>query len=217
MMKVTVFLLWLVLLSGPASAGSSEQQESPQFVSSHPKLSELDEDKPVSVKMSFQDVDIRDFVSYVSEVTGTNFILDPNVKGTVTVVAPTKVPVKEVPSFFQSVLEVHGYTIVKAGSVVKIVPSATARGKSVETKVNGELGTAQDKFVTQVIHLNYLSPADAKGLLTPLVSENSVIVSQPRSGTLIITDSHSNIRRLQRIIKAIDVPKAQEEISVVGK
>jgi type II secretory pathway component GspD/PulD (secretin) len=101
--------------------------------------------------------------------------------------------------------------------VVKIVSSATARGKSVETKGTEELGTAEDKYVTQVIHLNYLSPGDAKSLLTPLVSENSVIVSHPRSGTLIITDSYLNIKRLQQIIKAVDVPRAGKEISVVGE
>jgi general secretion pathway protein D len=167
--------------------------------------------------MDFHDVDIRDFVSYVSEVTGTNFILDPNVKGRVTVVSPTKVPVSEVFSFFQSVLEVHGYTTVEAGSVVKIVPSATAPGKSVETGLREESETAGDKFVTQVIHLNYLSPDDAKSLLTPLGSKSSVIASYPRSGILIITDFLSNIQRLREIIKAVDVPRAREDISVVGE
>ena len=216
-MKVTVFLLWFLLWSSPTAAASSEQPESAKSISVPGKSSESKEIERASVTMSFKDVDIRDFVSYVSEVTGTNLILGPNVKGRVTVVSLTKVPVKEVFSFFQSVLEVHGYTTVEAGSVVKIVPSATARGKSVETRVTEELGTAEDKYVTQVIHLNYLSPGDATSLLTPLVSENSVIVSYPRSGTLIITDSHSNIQRLQQIIKAVDVPRARKEISVVGE
>ena len=123
----------------------------------------------------------------------------------------------EVLSFFQSVLEVHGYTTVEDGGLVKIVSSTTARGKSVETGLSEELGIAQDKLVTQVLHLNHLSPDDAKSLLTPLVSEGGVIVSHPSSGTLIITDFLPNIKRLQQIIKAVDVPKAQEETSVVGK
>ncbi len=217
MAKVTVFVLWFLLWSSPTAAGSSEQPASAKSVSILPNSSESKEIERPSVEMNFQDVDIRDFVSYVSKVTRTNFILGPNVKGRVTIVSATKVPVDEVFSFFQSVLEVHGYTTVEAGSVVKIVPSATARGKSVETGFREELRTAGDKFVTQVIHLNHLGLDDTKSLLTPLVSENSVIVSHHRSGMLIITDSLSNIQRLQQIIKAIDVPKALEEISVVGE
>ena len=167
--------------------------------------------------MDFQDVDIRDFVRFVSKVTGQNFIVGPNVKGRITLVSPNKVPIDEVFSVFLSVLEVHGYTTVEAGSVVKIVPSATARGKSVKTGFREESGTAEDKFVTQVIHLKYLSPDDAKSMLTPLVSEDSVIVSHPGSGTLIITDFLPNIQRLRKIIEAMDVPRVPKEISIVGE
>lgn len=215
MTKFTVCLLWFLWIS-PA-AGSSEQPALGKSTSIPASSSESEVVERPSVDMNFQDADIRDFISYVSEVTGTNFIIGPHVKGRVTVVSPTKVPVNEVFGFFQSVLEVHGYTTVEDGGVVKIVSSATARGKSVETWLSEELGIAQDRFVTQVIHLNYLSPDDAKSLLTPLVSEGGVIVSHPRSGTLIITDFLSNIQRLQKIIKAVDVPKVQEENSVVGK
>ena len=213
MTKFVALALWFALFFIPASAGSSEQLDS----DSHSKTSKLNDDKTVLVEMNFQDVDIRDFVSYVSELTGTNFVLDPNVKGSVTTMAPEKVPINEVFSFFQSVLEIHGYTIVEAGSVVKIIPSAKARSKSIDTKVKEEPRKAQDKLATQVIHLNYLSPTDAKSLLTPLASENSVIIAHPQSGSLIVTDTHSNIQRLQQIIKAIDVSGTQENIEVFGE
>jgi len=167
--------------------------------------------------MDFQDVDIPDFVRYVSKVTGQNFIVGPNVKGRITLVSPNKVPIDEVFNIFLSILEVHGYTTVEAGSVVKIVPSATARGKNVKAGFREKSGRAEDKFVTQVLHLNYLSPDDAKSMLTPLVSKDSVVVSHPGSATLIITDFLSNIERLRRIIEAMDVPEFREEISVVGE
>ena len=83
-MKVTVFLLWFLLWSSPTAAGSSEQPESAKSISVPPKSSESKEVERASVKMSFQDVDIRDFVSYVSKVTGENFIVGPNVKGRIT-------------------------------------------------------------------------------------------------------------------------------------
>ena len=213
MINFVALVLWFAVLCIPASASSSEELDS----DSHSKPSKLNDDKTELVEMNFQDADIRDFVSYVSELTGTNFVLDPSVKGSVTTMAPAKVPLNEVFSFFQSVLEIHGYTIVEAGSVVKIIPSAKARGKSIDTKIKEEPRKAQDNLATQVIHLNYLSPADAKDILTPLVSKNSVIISYPQSGSLIITDTHSNIQRLQQIIKAIDVPRTQDNIEVVGE
>jgi len=217
LVKATVFLLWFLLWSSLTAAGSSQQLEPAKSVDIPPKSSGSKEVERPSVKMDFQDVDIRDFVRYVSKVTGQNVIVGPNVKGRITVVSPNMVPIDEVFSVFLSVLEVYGYTTVEAGSVVKIVPSATARGKGVKTGFIEKSGTAEDKFVTQVLHLNYLSPDDAKGILTPLVSEDSVIVSHPRSGTLIITDYISNIERLRRIIEAMDVPGSREEISVVGE
>jgi len=211
--KVKIFLLWFLLWSSPTAAGSSQDKS----VGLSPKSPGSKQVEQPSVEMNFQDIDIRDLVSYISEVTGRNFIVGPNVKGRVTVMSPNTVPVNQVFSVFQSVLEVHGYTTVEAGSVVKIVPSAAARGKGVKTGFREESGAAEDKFETQVIHLKYLSPDDAKNMLTPLVSKNSVIVSHPRSGTLIITDFLSNIQRLRRIIEAMDVPGVREETSVVGE
>jgi general secretion pathway protein D len=172
---------------------------------------------PQFVEIDFYNVNILLFVKFVSEATGKNFVVDPEVKGKVTIVSPEKMPVDEVYKVFQSVLEVHGYTTVEAGSVVKIVPSATARGKGVKTGFIEKSGTAEDKFVTQVFHLNYLSPDDAKSMLTPLVSQDSVIVSHPGSGTLVITDFLSNIERLRRIIEPMDLPGFREEISVGGE
>ena len=132
-MKVTVFLLWFLLCSGPTAAGSSQQPEPAKSVDIPPKSSESKEVERPSVEMDFEDVDIRDFVSYVSKVTGKNFIVGPNVKGRITLVSPNKVPIDEVFSVFLSVLEVHGYTTVKAGAMTKIVPSSMAAGKGIDT------------------------------------------------------------------------------------
>lgn len=86
------------------------------------------------VEIDFDNVDILLFVKFVSEATGKNFVVDPEVKGRVTIVSPEKIPVDEVYKVFQSVLEVHGFTTVVAGSMIKIVPSSEAQGKGVETQ-----------------------------------------------------------------------------------
>jgi general secretion pathway protein D len=166
------------------------------------------------VTIDFNNVDINVFIKFISELTGKNFIVDQRVKGNVTIISPTKISISEAYRVFESVLEVHGYTTVKAGTVVKILPSPDARTKNIETRFN-KLGSPEDRLVTQLIPLTYADPNDIKRLFTPLVSRNSVIAAYPPTNMLIITDIYSNIKRLMRIVKEIDVAGVGQEISVI--
>jgi general secretion pathway protein D len=184
---------------------------------SQPKRLPVKKDEPEkrSVTIDFDNVDILLFIKFISEVTGKNFIIDQKVKGKVTIVSPTKISVEEAYRVFESVLEVHGFTTIKAGAVIKIVPSVVARGKSIETRLREEATSPEDKVITQLIRLDYANPDELKKLFAPLISKSSVIVSYPPSGMLIVTDVLSNIQRLLRIISAIDVVGIGEEISVI--
>jgi general secretion pathway protein D len=162
--------------------------------------------------MDFRNADIRKVAGFVSEVTGRNFIVGPDVAGTISVVAPTEIPVDEVFAFFQSVLEVHGYTTVASGKMVKIISSGEARTRGVETMTRSVSEKVSDKMITKVIHLHRLSPVDAKGILSPLVSENGEILAYPQTKTLIITDPQSNVRRLEKLLEVLDVPGAEEKL-----
>jgi len=167
------------------------------------------------VTINFDNVDINIFVRFISELTGKNFVIDKAVKGKVTIISPTKITVDEAYKVFESVLEVNGYTTVPAGSIIKIVPSVSARSKDIETRLKREISIPQDKMVTQLIPLKYADPDHLKKLFTPLISKTSVVVSYPPTGMLIVTDVLSNINRLLRIIEVIDVEGVGEEISVI--
>jgi general secretion pathway protein D len=171
-------------------------------------------DKPF-VTIDFDNVDIAIFIKFISELTGKNFVIDKAVKGKVTIISPTKISVKEAYRVFESVLEVHGYTTVPAGSVTKIVPAVQARSKDIETKLRSEAISPEDKVVTQLIPLRYADPNELKKLFAPLISKSSVMVSYPPTGMLIITDVLSNIKRLLRIVDAIDVEGIGEEVTIV--
>jgi general secretion pathway protein D len=172
-------------------------------------------DKPF-VTIDFDNVDIAIFIKFISELTGKNFVIDKAVKGKVTIISPTKISVKEAYRVFESVLEVHGFSTVPAGSVIKIVPAVEARSKDIETRLRAEGISAEDKVVTQLISLKYADPDELKKLFVPLISKSSVIVSYPPTGMLIITDVLSNIKRLLRIVDAIDVEGIGEAISIVS-
>lgn len=174
-------------------------------------------DDPASryVTIDFNDVDINLFIKYISELTGKNFIVDRTVKGKVTIISPTRISEADAYYVFESVLEVHGFTTVPSGSVIKIIPSVQARSKSIETIRQQGMLYPEDKVVTQLIPLTHTDPEEVKRLLAPLVSKTSVVIAHTDSGMLIVTDFLSNINRLQEIIQAVDIPSVGEELIVI--
>ena len=172
-------------------------------------------DEPKHITIDFNDVDIRVFIKFISELTGKNFVINKGVRGKVTIVSPKKISVSEAYKVFESVLEVHGFTAIPAGDIIKIVPSREAKEKNIETRLRRKAISPEDKVITQIISLNYASPDEMKKVLTPLVSKASVILSYPPTGMLVITDLLSNIKRLLRIISALDIEGIEEQISVI--
>ncbi len=167
------------------------------------------------VSIDFNDVDIRVFIKFISELTNENFIIDRRVKGNVNILSPGKITVQEAYKVFESVLEVHGFTAIKSGSITKIIPASLAKSKDVETKIKNTSGVSEDKIVTQLIPLKYADANEIKKLFLPLVSRGSVILGYAPTNTLIITGVYSNIQRLIKIINAIDVKDVGRQISVI--
>jgi len=192
-------------LSGQGKVTSSTTETSPK----------LNETKTQYVTIDFDNVDIALFIKFISELTGKNFVIDTAVKGNVTIISPTKITVEEAYKVFESVLEVHGFTTVPAGSIIKIVPMTDARSKDIDTQLRDEAADPEDKVVTQLIPLKYANPEEIKNVLGPLISKSSVMVSYAPTGMLIVTDILSNIKRLLEIIDVIDIPGTGEEISVI--
>jgi general secretion pathway protein D len=167
------------------------------------------------VSIDFNDVDINVFIKFISELTGKNFVVDKRVKGKVTIISPTKISVKEAYKVFESVLEVNGYATVKTDKIIKIIPAPDARSKNIETRFKDELTSPEDKIVTQIISLTYADSDEIKRLFAPMISKSSVILSYPPTNMLIVTDVYSNITRLVRILKLIDITGIGQEISVI--
>jgi general secretion pathway protein D len=164
--------------------------------------------------LDFEDTDIKLFIKFISELTGKNFVVDNGVKGKITIVSPTKISVDEAYKVFESVLEVHGFTTVPSGNIIKIIPALEARSKDIDTIIQKE-ESPEDKVVTQLIPLKYANPDEIKKIFGAFVSKSGVIISYEPTGTLIVTDVLSNITRLLEIIEAIDVPGTGEIISVI--
>jgi general secretion pathway protein D len=180
-----------------------------------PKKNSNTEEESRYVTIDFDNVDIRVFVKFISELTGQNFVIDKAVKGNVTIISPKKISVDDAYKVFESVLEVHGFTAIPAGDIVKVLPSRSAKERNVETRLKEGAISPEDRVVTQIVSLEYANPDEMKKVMTPLVSKSSVIISYSPTGMLVITDLLSNIKRLLTIINALDVEGIEEQISVI--
>ncbi|MDX8382067.1 MAG: type II secretion system secretin GspD [Ghiorsea sp.] len=153
--------------------------------------------------MNFKNADIRAFIEFVSSFSNKNFLVDNRVKGSVTIVSPTPISESEAYDVFLSVLEVNGFAAVNSGSVIKIVPRAEGKQKAVTVRASGKAPN-NDEVMTQVLRLKYADAQQLVALLRPLISPNSHLVAYPRGNMLLLTDSASNIRRIQNVLQLVD-------------
>ncbi len=211
-----IFTLIVLILTLNLSFGAQAKTSGKTAKSSDDKKStQGKQDSERFISIDFNNVDINVFIKFISELTSKNFVVDQRVRGKVTIISPSKISVKEAYKVFESVLEVHGYTTIKAGEVTKIVPSPDARSKNIETRLKEEAASPEDRVVTQLIPLKFANPSEIKKLFAPLVSKSSIILDYPPTNMLIITDVSSNIKRLLRILKTIDVAGMGQELSVI--
>ena len=153
--------------------------------------------------LNLKNADIREVVTQISAITGKSFIIDPRVKGNVTVVSNTKMDSDTTYELFLSVLRVHGYAAVPSGNVIRIVQQVLA-------KQSGNPGdfsdnTSSEELVTQVISVRNTESAELVKILRPLIPQYGHIAGLTSPNALIISDHASNIARLAEIVNRIDV------------
>ena len=153
--------------------------------------------------VNLKDTDIQEFIKFVADVTGTTMVVDPNVKGKVRVISSKPVTQSELYDLFLSILDVQGYTAVRSGQVVRIVPSKDARSSPVPLIENQDL-LGNDEYVTQVIRLDNISAAKLIPVLRPLVPQQAHMAAYAPSNAIIISDIRSNISRIVEIIERMD-------------
>ncbi|HKK22687.1 MAG TPA: type II secretion system secretin GspD [Pseudohaliea sp.] len=152
--------------------------------------------------VNLKETDIQELIKFVAEVTGTTIVVDPAVKGKVKVVSSRPVSRAELYDLFLSILDVHGYTAVRSGEVVRVIQSKDARSASLPVEDQG--GRLSDEYVTQVIRLDNISAAKLIPVLRPLVPQQAHMAAYAPSNAIIISDTAANIRRMVDIIERMD-------------
>lgn len=167
------------------------------------------------VTLNFVNADIEGVVKAVGEITGKNFLIDPRVRGTVNIISAKPMPRSLVYEVFLSALRLQGFAAIEDRGVVKILPEADA--KLHRTPTFGPQDAAPpgaDQIQTRVFALTYESAAQLLPTLRPLISPNNTITSVPNSNALVITDYASNLKRIERIIQAVDQPSGTEPVMI---
>lgn len=165
------------------------------------------------VTLNFVNADIDAVTRAMGAMLDRQFIVDPRVKGSITVYSETPLTVREAYLNYLAALRGLGYTVVENAGLLKVVPEADAKLQAGTVSV-GEVRQRGDQIVTQIFRLNHENPNNLVAVLRPLISPNNTINANPGSNTLVITDYADNLARLGKIIAALDQP-ASSDIEVV--
>ncbi len=193
----------LTFMVGNASAQNTQQSQA------------NNEQGEATVQLNLQDVDIRVLINTVAEVSGKNFIVDPRVKGKVSVVSGASLGPDDLYDVFLSVLEVHNFATVDSGQVIKVLPSNVIKQRPTPTLFSPTEDT-NDAQITQIIQLKYAAVQDLVPIIRPLIPPTSHFAPHVPSNSVVITDTAANIQRVLKIINRIDIPDKRSSIRVVN-
>lgn len=168
--------------------------------------------KPKTWKVNLKDADINALVSEVAEVTGKNFVVDPRVKGTITVISSKALSADDLYELFLGVLSVNGFAAVPSGSAIKIVPDVTAKQFGVPVDVN--LSRKGEALVTRVIRLENTNAVDMVPILRPMMPQFAHLAAVAGANALVMSDHANNIDALTQVIAQLDGVEG-DEIEIV--
>lgn len=165
------------------------------------------------VTLNLKDADITAFIGVVGEVTGKTFIIDPRVKGKVTIISQHPMAQNEVYQVFLSTLKVHGYTAVEAAGAIKVIPIGNVK-EDVTTVATARNPGSGDEYVTRIIQLNQVSAFQILPLIKPMAGKEAHLAAYAPSNALIIVDRAENVQRIVNVVNKID-KSSKEDVEVI--
>jgi general secretion pathway protein D len=161
------------------------------------------------VTLSFNNTEIGEVARAVALITGRSVVLDPRVKGTITLNTDRPVSKAAAYSQFLAALRLQGFAVVETAGLYKVVPEAEAKlqgGGVIETTPSGP----GSQIATQIFRLQHESANNLVPVLRPLISPNNTINVNTGNNSLVITDYNDNLQRIGRIVAVLDVPNASD-------
>ncbi|WP_431260529.1 type II secretion system secretin GspD [Roseateles chitinivorans] len=208
MMRPTALGVAITLIAGSlpmqvgAQASQQQNRRQPAVRASTP------------VTLNFVNTDIEAVSRAMSAALGKPILVDPRVKGTMTLTAEQPVPVQEAYLSYLASLRGMGFAMVEAGGLLKLVPEAEAKLQTGSVTIAGESRSRGDQVVTQIFKLSHENANNLVAVLRPLITPNNTINANPGNNSLVITDYADNLQRISRIVAALDQP-SNTDIEVI--
>ena len=161
------------------------------------------EERGDGITLNFEGADIKSVIALVSERTGHNFVVDPRVRGEITVISSQPVGDEQLYQVFLSALQIHGFAAIPVEGATRIIPKNIAKRDQAPVPKPGAADSGYE-FVTQVIPIEYVEASELVPLLRPLISDEAELAAYSETNTLIISEAAGNIGRLNRLIERVD-------------
>lgn len=168
-----------------------------------------------TVTLNFRDTDVEQIVGAFGYLLGRTIVIDPRVRGRMTLETPGPVTHARAWMLLQSALRSMGFAVVETGALTKVVPEADAKLQSGPVTSGRIQSTDGDQIVTQIFRLANESATNLVPVLRPLIAPNNTIVAYPNNNSLVITDYASNLQRVGRIIASLDSPASGGGVEVI--
>jgi general secretion pathway protein D len=206
-------IVLLTLAGNGAAAGASANASANTSAATAPSARAVED----AVTLNFVNADLEAVVRAIGQFTGRTFVIDPRVKGTLTLVTERPVTRRQAYEELLSALRLQGFTLVEspeAGGMSRVVLEADAKLQGGRVLAPDSAPSRGDQVVTQVFRLQYESASNLVPVLRPLIAPNNTIAAYAANNTLVITDYADNLRRIARIIEAVDSP-AGSDLAVI--
>lgn len=222
MVVATVFIYEVALAQVMTPAQTPEKKDS-GFVSqktgksfSKSEIEDISNENFPDMIESFDypNAEIADVIKAISELTGKNFIVDPNVRGKITIIAPTRITVAEAYKAFLSALAINNLAVVPGDGFYKIKQARSAQRDNIET-YSGEYYPTSDQMITRIIKLKYVSADEINKQVRLLTSTQGEIYAYAPTNSLIISDYGANIDRVVKILEQLDTQGFEERMEVI--
>jgi len=161
------------------------------------------------VTLNFVNADIEAVTRAIGAMLERPLLVDPRVKGQITVYSEQALTVPEAYRNYLAALRGLGFTVVDNAGMLKVVPEADAKLQAGTVSV-GPVQRQGDQVITQIFRLNHENPNNLVAVLRPLISPNNTINANPSSNSLVITDYADNLQRIAKIVAALDQPGATD-------
>ena len=161
------------------------------------------------VTVNFVNADLEAVTRAMAAMMDRQILVDPRVKGVITVYSEQPIPVRDAWLQYLSALRGLGFTVVESAGLLKVLPEPDAKLQTGTVSV-GEVGARGDQVLTQIFRLQYENPNNLVAVLRPLISPNNTINANPGNNTLVVTDYADNLTRIGKIIAALDQPAATD-------